>query len=161
MRWFRLHVDAVDNPKLKLLAFEDRWHYVAICCLKRAGMLDGDRDPMLRERMIAVKLGVQVKELEEIARRLIEVDLIDEEFQPIGWAKRQYDGPAKLPEGESLEGYKGYVYFIGGNSGPVKIGYSKNPWARLKDFQTARDGKLHLLAKVQTKHVSELREFLP
>jgi hypothetical protein len=89
LKWFRMWVDAVDNPKLRLLAFEDRWHFVALCCLKRSGLLDKHDDPN-RDRMIAVKLGVQARELDEIARRLLDVRLIDETMTPIGWDDRQF-----------------------------------------------------------------------
>ena len=88
MRWFRMYADAVDDEKLRLLAFEDRWHFVAILCLKANGTLDSDA-PFL-ERRIAVKLGVQLRELDEIKRRLEEVGLIDNRWQPIAWDKRQF-----------------------------------------------------------------------
>lgn len=88
MRWFRMHVDAIDDDKLRLLAFEDRWHFVALCCLKADGLLDSDSDN--RDRRIAVKMGVQVRELEEIKRRLMEAELIDENMHPVAWEKRQY-----------------------------------------------------------------------
>ena len=90
LRWFRFYTDAIDNSKLKLIAFEDRWHYVALCCLKRKGLLDQMNDPNLTRR-IAISLGVQVMELDEIKRRLIEVNLIDENFQPVGWDERQFE----------------------------------------------------------------------
>lgn len=84
-----MYTDAVDNPKLKLLAFEDRWHYVAFCCLKRTGLLDKPDNPNL-ERLIAVKLGVQLRELDEIKRRLMDVDLLADDFSPVNWEERQY-----------------------------------------------------------------------
>ena len=36
MQWFRLYAGIVDDEKLRLLAFEDRWHYVALLALKSA-----------------------------------------------------------------------------------------------------------------------------
>jgi hypothetical protein len=88
--WFRLYAEAVDDEKLRLLAFEDRWHYIAILCCKGQGILDEENTSLLW-RKVAVKLGVQVRELEEIARRLAEVDLIDRDtLQPCGWDKRQF-----------------------------------------------------------------------
>jgi hypothetical protein len=93
LKWFRMWADAVDNPKLRLIAFEDRWHFVALCCLKRCGLIDKHDDPN-RDRMIAVKLGVQVRDLEEIARRLIDVDLINDDLSPIGWDDRQFQSDA-------------------------------------------------------------------
>ena len=89
--WFRLYTEAVDDDKLRLLAFEDRWHFVAILCCKGAGLLDEEMSPLLWRR-IAVKLGVQARELEEIARRLAEVGLIDgDTLQPLKWGDRQYE----------------------------------------------------------------------
>jgi hypothetical protein len=41
-------------------------------------------------RMIAIKLGIQVLDLEEVKRRLMDVGLIDDLFQPVGWSKHQY-----------------------------------------------------------------------
>jgi len=89
--WFRMYTEAVDDEKLRLLAFEDRWHYVAILCLKGQGLLDDESDPQLRMRKIAVKMGVQLRELDEISRRLSEVGLVDKDtLQPIQWDRRQF-----------------------------------------------------------------------
>lgn len=89
MQWFRLYNRIIDDEKLRLLAFEDRWHFVAICCLRSSGLLN-EPDSELRNRKIAVKLGVQVRELEEISRRLRDVDLVDENLNPIAWDELQY-----------------------------------------------------------------------
>jgi hypothetical protein len=77
LRWFRLHTNSIDNVKLRMLAFEDRWHYIAICCLKAEGLLDKSDDKNF-SRMIAIKLGVQALDLEEVKRRLMDVGLIDD-----------------------------------------------------------------------------------
>lgn len=89
LQWFRLYHRIVDDEKLRLLAFEDRWHFVALCCLKADGLLDTPNDN-LRSRKIAVKLGVQIRELDEIGRRLQEVDLVDENLSPLAWDELQY-----------------------------------------------------------------------
>lgn len=86
--WFRLYHRIVDDEKLRLLAFEDRWHFVALCCLKASGLID-EPDSAMRSRKIAVKLGIQVRELEEVARRLREVELIDETLNPVAWTQLQ------------------------------------------------------------------------
>ncbi len=89
MRWFRLYAEAVDDEKLRLLAFEDRWHFVALLCCKAAGILD-EGGPLLRAKL-AVKLGLDKPALDEVARRLAEVGLIDSEtFQPLRWDDRQF-----------------------------------------------------------------------
>lgn len=87
--WFRLYHRMIDDEKLRLLAFEDRWHFVALCCLKADGLLDEERSP-LWERKVAVKLGVQLRELDEISRRLHEVGLIDGAMNPVAWDELQY-----------------------------------------------------------------------
>ena len=89
--WFRLYHRMVDDEKLRLLAFEDRWHFVALCCLKGSGLLD-EPESDLRSRKIAVKLGVQVRELEEIGRRLCEVGLVNESLHPLAWDELQKRG---------------------------------------------------------------------
>lgn len=79
--WFRAYTEMVDDEKLRLLAFEDRWHFVALLCLKGQGVLD-ETGPLLF-RKVAVKLGLTLAELEDVARRLSEVGLLDADtFQP-------------------------------------------------------------------------------
>lgn len=93
--WLRLYVEVVDDEKLRLLAFEDRWHFVALLCCKGAGVLDSCDDAPLMRRKIAVKMGLQVRELEEVARRLSEVGLIDAKtLQPCAWDARQMQSDA-------------------------------------------------------------------
>lgn len=88
--WLRLYTRMVDDDKLKLLAFEDRWHFVALLCLKGEGLLDKADTPSLLMRKVAVKLGLDVRSLEEVARRLAEVGLIEQEtLQPVKWAVLQ------------------------------------------------------------------------
>lgn len=89
IRWFRMYAEAVDDEKLRLLAFEDRWHFVALLCCKAQGLLDGT--DVLTRRKVAVKLGLDSRELEEIARRLAEVGLVDaSNLQPMAWDRRQF-----------------------------------------------------------------------
>lgn len=76
----------VDNEKVRLVAFEDRWHFVAIMCCKQQGIMEGE----LVERKLSVKLGIQLRELDEVKRRLMEVGLIDEHFNPTGWDEHQF-----------------------------------------------------------------------
>jgi hypothetical protein len=152
--WFRLYSEVVDDPKLRLLAFEDRWHYIALLCCKCQRIQDKDVDDNMLHRMISAKLGLSVNELDEVKRRLVEVDLIDDRFHPLNWDSRQHSYQ-RYPDGMKPDGFKGYVYFIGSESGPVKIGYSKNPWARLSELQTASADELSVVATVKTTEDSE------
>lgn len=91
LQWFRVYAGVVDDEKLRLLAFEDRWHYIALLALKCDGLLDKPLDLPMLNRQVAVKLGLQLRELEAVANRLEEVGLIDAEtFQPLAWGKRQF-----------------------------------------------------------------------
>lgn len=87
MQWFRLYNDIVDNHKIRMLAFEDRWHFIAIMACHSQELGGGDE---FFERSLAIKLGVQLRELEEIQRRLMDVNLIDANWIPIGWDDRQF-----------------------------------------------------------------------
>ena len=90
--WFRMYTEAVDDEKLRLLAFEDRWHFVAILCCKRRGILDSGDSHDLLCRKLCVKLGLQPRELTEVGKRLSDVGLIDcETFQPLAWNDRQFE----------------------------------------------------------------------
>lgn len=89
LQWFRLYHRVIDDEKIRLLAFEDRWHFIAVCCLKADGLLD-EPESDLKWRKVAVKLGVQLRELDEIKRRLLEVGLVDAEMQPTAWDELQY-----------------------------------------------------------------------
>jgi hypothetical protein len=89
MSWFRLYHRIVDDEKIRLLAFEDRWHFIAICCLKSDGLLD-EPESSMKWRKIAVKLGIQLRELDEVKRRLSEVGLVDDDMQPVAWDELQY-----------------------------------------------------------------------
>lgn len=96
--WFRMYAEAVDDDKLRLLAFEDRWHFVAILCCKTQGVLDCH--PETLERRVAVKLGLQLRDSDEVKRRLMEVGLIDDKWQPVNWDKRQPPSDSDPTNGE-------------------------------------------------------------
>ena len=84
-----MYGEAVDDEKLRLLAFEDRWHFIALLCCKAQGVLDHS-DALMR-RKVALKLGLAERELDEVARRLAEVGLIDAEtLEAQAWDKRQF-----------------------------------------------------------------------
>jgi len=89
MPWFRLYHRIIDDEKIRLLAFEDRWHFVALCCLKADGLLDQERGS-LWERKVAVKMGLATRELDEVFRRLREVELIDDDANPVAWGELQF-----------------------------------------------------------------------
>lgn len=89
LQWFRLYSEAVDDEKLRILTFEDRWHFIALLCCKAKGILDVENDALL-QRKVAVKLGLQVQEFGDVVKRLAEAGLVNQAtMQPIAWGKRQ------------------------------------------------------------------------
>ena len=87
--WLRLYHRIIDDDKIRLLSFEDRWHFVALLCMKCEGILD-DKPSELRSRKIAVKLGLRMAEADEALRRIHEVGLIDKNGNPVRWDDLQF-----------------------------------------------------------------------
>lgn len=110
-QWFRLYHRIIDDDKIRLLAFEDRWHFVALLCLKGEGLID-EPDSDLRVRKLAVKLGLQVREVEEVFRRLSEVGLTDERGDPIAWQELQFQSDSST---ERVRKYRERKKKRGGN----------------------------------------------
>jgi hypothetical protein len=89
--WFRMYAEAAGDPVLQSLAFDDQRHYFILLCLKCGGTLDRQVAPEQRERIIARGLGLDAVTASEAKRRMMEVSLIDQDWQPLGWDKRQYN----------------------------------------------------------------------
>jgi hypothetical protein len=87
--WFRLYHEAIDDPKLKLLPFECRWHFIAILCCKAQGILERPNIE-IRRRMVAAKLELSTDELDDAVKLMAELDLINPKtLQPLAWDDRQ------------------------------------------------------------------------
>jgi hypothetical protein len=71
-------------------------------------------------------------------------DVIGEKLRGIDWSP--LPGRRAI---ETLRDGKSYVYFIGGETGPVKIGYTIAPLERLAAMQMGCPIKLSILAKVE------------
>ena len=90
--WFRLYAELATDPKIQILAFEDQRHYVMLLCLKCNGTLDSESPSTdLRERRIARSLGLALPEALAARKRLVDTGLIDKRWQPLAWAKRQFE----------------------------------------------------------------------
>lgn len=76
--WLRLFSNVINDERLRLLSFEDRWHYIAILCCKGQGIFD-EKNISLRFRKVAIKLEVSVDELRLISTRLACAGLVDTE----------------------------------------------------------------------------------
>lgn len=87
--WFRMYTDFLEDPKMLSLAFEDQRHFVGILALKSAGTLDQDAPPDLMDKIVAQRLWIDRTAISEVKRRLFDVGLIDMDWQPVAWEKRQ------------------------------------------------------------------------
>lgn len=87
--WFRVYTNIIDNHKMRLLAFEDRWHFIAILACKQSGLFDS-ADKEFLHRALAVKLGLQIPALDELKKRLADVNLVDKNWNVLKWEERQY-----------------------------------------------------------------------
>ena len=88
MKWFKLYTELAQHPRLRILAFEDRWHYVSLMCAKADGTLDQD-NAKLRDQMLSVHLGLTPVEMASVKERLMDVELIADDWDIINWNDKQ------------------------------------------------------------------------
>jgi len=90
LSWFKEPCSLVDDERIRLLAFEDRWHYVALKCCKGQGIIDNTPALALLRRKLGVKLGLDPLALDAMMLRLAELELVDPRtFQPLDWQRLQ------------------------------------------------------------------------
>lgn len=85
-----MYAEWASDPVVQSLSFDDQRHHAVILCLKCNGTIDRNISDTQRERIVIRGLGLDAATASEVKRRLIEVGLIDVEWQPNGWEKRQY-----------------------------------------------------------------------
>jgi len=90
MPWFRMYAEWASDPVVQTLSFDDQRHHAVLLCLKCNGTLDREISDAHRERIVVRGLGLDPVAAGEVKRRLLEVGLIDENWQPNGWDKRQF-----------------------------------------------------------------------
>ncbi len=88
MRWFKLYPEIANHPRLRILSFEDRWHYISLMCAKADGTLDQPSEK-LRDQMLSVHLGLTPVEMAQVKGRLMDVELIAEDWDIINWEDKQ------------------------------------------------------------------------
>ena len=89
-QWFRMYSDFLEDAKIVSLAFEDQRHFIGVLALKSAGLLDQECAAEVMDRLVAQKLWVDRSSIVEVKRRLVDVGLIEPNWQPIAWDKRQF-----------------------------------------------------------------------
>jgi hypothetical protein len=87
--WFRMYTDFLEDSKMIGIAFEDQRHFIGILALKSSGLLDQNCTPEMMTRIVAQKLWIDHAIINDVKRRLMTAELIDIDWQPIAWNKRQ------------------------------------------------------------------------
>jgi len=88
--WFKFHHEFATDPVVQLLSFEDQRHFVVLLCLKAGGALDRQfGNSGTRERVILSALRIDSVSLVDLKNRLMEIAVIDADWQPTAWEKRQ------------------------------------------------------------------------
>lgn len=88
MKWFKLYSEIANHPRLRILSFEDRWHYISLMCAKADGTLD-QPNAKLRDQMLSVHLGLTPVEMSAVKERLVDVELIADDWDIINWEDKQ------------------------------------------------------------------------
>lgn len=108
MQWFRMYAEFATDPEVQLLAFEDQRHFVMALCMKALGVLDkAHPNPEKRERILAAYLGLDPVAAGEAKRRLLEAGLIDADWQPVNWEKRQFRSDHNAADRKRLQRARG------------------------------------------------------
>lgn len=89
MPWFRMYTDFLNDPKMISLAFEDQRHFMGVLALKSDGALDQDCSDDLLDRIVAQRLWIDHAVIREVKKRLVAAGLIDNDWQPLAWDRRQ------------------------------------------------------------------------
>jgi hypothetical protein len=86
-----MYHEFAGDPNVQCLAFEDQRHFVMVLCFKASGFLDREMPSEdFRHRAIARALGLDSVQAGDAKRRLMEVGLVDANWQPTAWEKRQF-----------------------------------------------------------------------
>jgi hypothetical protein len=88
--WFRLYSEFATDPIVQSLAFEDQRHFIVVLCLKCDEILDRKIAQTIKDKIIFKTLGLTETAANEAKKRLMEVGLIDKNWQPRAWDRRQY-----------------------------------------------------------------------
>jgi len=103
--WFRLHSDILSNRKLLRLTHAEQRHYIWLLALKSNGVLDdydasSSEDTVFLEKLIAHELWISLAKTRKLKQKLVAANLIDAQWQPIGWNERQYLDSPPAPDGK-------------------------------------------------------------
>jgi len=157
-RWFRHYAGMMRDDKLVRVAVKSKqtvervtWIWGAI--LESAAEIDDGGRYEIDHEEISYFLRADVDDIAAIEAALAVAGRVAD-GRVSKWKDRQFQGDRT---GGKSRGAEPYVYFIGEAWGaPVKIGFSRNPWSRVLEFQTGSHAKLVVLAAFKTAANSEV-----
>jgi len=152
--WFRMYAEFATDPKVQMLSEIDQRRLTMIFCLR---CMD---KKTLTDDEICFQLRISVDEWVKSKEKFISKNFIDSNNQVLNWDKRQFVNGGN---GDPLSKSSNYVYIVADRSKlvaensyyVVKIGISKNPWARVKELQTGNENKIEILATFRADIVSD------
>lgn len=157
LAWFRFYDEVVDDHKVQQLTPSLFKTWVNCMCIAKQN--GGILPPI---ETIAYKLRVTIARAEAFIEALRLEKLIDIRndggLEMHNWPKRQFGAmPIETVDASHKASGGKYVYVVGQkDSTVVKVGFSKNPWARLVELQTAAHEKLEILAVFRSNSTSEV-----
>lgn len=157
-RWFRHYAGMMRDDKLVRAALRSKQSVERVCwlwgaILESAAEFDDGGRYEIDHAEIAYFLRADESEVAAIEAALGALGRL-EDGCVAKWKDRQFQGDRT---GGKSRGADTYVYFIGSEWGqPVKIGFSRNPWSRVVEFQTGSATKLNVLGAFKTSANSEV-----
>lgn len=157
-RWFRHYAGMMRDDKLVRVAVKSKqtvervtWIWGAI--LESAAEIDDGGRYEIDHEEIAYFLRAEVDDIAAIEAALAVAGRV-EDGRVAKWKDRQFQADRT---GGKSRGSEPYVYFIGSAWGEaVKVGFSRNPWSRVLEFQTGSPTKLSVLAAFKASTNSEI-----
>lgn len=93
-----MYAEFATDPVVQALSFDDQRHFVVLLCLKCSGVLDKKfGSDQARYATLRNALGLDGVAFQEARTRLCEARLINYEWQPVNWDKRQYKSDINDP----------------------------------------------------------------
>ena len=102
-----MYNDFIYEDKMEFLAFEDQRHFVFLLCMKNMGLLDKEYPKAgMLDRVVAKRLGLYGEAFDNAKLRLIDVGVIDADWQPTAWNKRQFISDSDPSHAERQRRYR-------------------------------------------------------
>lgn len=145
-QWFRFYNEVLNDPKIQLLPLASFKVWVnALCVASGANNSNGDIGTI---NDLSYAFRMSKEDTFSALEILLSNGLIAKNgdgYHIVKWKSRQFKNGSDEDAGEF------YIYFAGDTAlTKIKIGHSKNPWARLSNLQTGNPTKLKILATIKT-----------